>query len=170
MPKIPDIFKGLEKFRYATTIDLNMGYYSRPLSEESKKLCTISLPWGLYQYNMLPQGVNVTTDIFQERMGALFFDMPVGVVYMDDIIVFGYLDFGTHLVDVTEVIKCLSDAGMQVNPEKCCWFSSSVTYLGSLITRKGIKPQPEKNPRHTKHATTKNAEGSPMLCQNDKLL
>ncbi len=36
MPKIPDIFQGMEKFRYATTIDLNMGYYSIPLSEKAK--------------------------------------------------------------------------------------------------------------------------------------
>jgi hypothetical protein len=26
----------MEKFKYATTIDLNMGYYSMPLDEEAK--------------------------------------------------------------------------------------------------------------------------------------
>jgi hypothetical protein len=144
MPKIPDIFRGLERFRYATTIDLNMGYYSMPLLEQAKSLCVISLPWGLYQYNYLPQGIKPATDIFQQRMGALSFDMPVVVVYMDDIIVFGYLDFGTHLIDVTEVLKRLSDAGMQVNPDKCMWFCPSVTYLGFQINREGIKPQPDK--------------------------
>jgi hypothetical protein len=63
---------------------------------------------------------------------------------MDDIIVFGYLDFGTHLLDVTEVLKRLSDAGLQVNPDKCMWLSSSVTYLGFQFTGEGIKPQPDK--------------------------
>jgi hypothetical protein len=72
MLKIPDIFRGMEKFRYATAIDLNMGYYSMPLSQEAKKLCVISLPWGLYQYNMLPMEIKPATDIFQQRMGALF--------------------------------------------------------------------------------------------------
>jgi len=144
MPKIPDIFKGMERFRYATTIDLNMGYYSMPLSAEARKLCIISLPWGLYQYNVLPQGIKPATDIFQQRMGALFYDIPVVVIYMDDIIVFGYLDFGSHLVDVTEVLRRLSEAGMQVNPDKCLWFRPAVTYLGFLITREGIKPQPDK--------------------------
>jgi hypothetical protein len=32
MPIIPDIFRGMERFRLATMIDLNMGYYSMPLS------------------------------------------------------------------------------------------------------------------------------------------
>jgi len=144
MPKIPDIFKGMEKFRYATTIDLNMGYYSMQLSEQAKKLCVISLPWGLYQYNVLPMGVKPATDIFQQRMGALFFDMPVVVIYMDDTIVFGYADFNGHLVDVTEVLRRLQAAGMQVNPDKCLWFQPAVTYLGFNITRSGIQPQPDK--------------------------
>jgi hypothetical protein len=43
-----------------------------------------------------------------------------------------------------EVLKHLQQAGMQVNPEKCKWFQSAVTYLGFLITREGIKPQPKK--------------------------
>lgn len=59
MPKLPDIFRGLEKFSYATTLDLNMGYYSMELDDEAKALCVISLPWGLYQYNALPQGIKV---------------------------------------------------------------------------------------------------------------
>ncbi len=143
MPKIPDIFRGMEKFQCVTTIDLNMGYYSMPLSKEAKKLCVISLPWGLYQYNMLQMGIKPATDIFQQRMGALFFDMPVVVIFMDDTIVFGYADFGSHLVDVMEVLQHLQQAGMQVHPDKCKWFQTAVTYLGFLITREGIKPQPD---------------------------
>jgi hypothetical protein len=33
---------------------------------------------------------------------------------------------------------------MQVNIDKCKWFQDSVTYLGFIITRTGIHPQPEK--------------------------
>jgi hypothetical protein len=99
-------------------IDLNMGYYSMPLSKEAKKLCVITLPWGLYQYNMLPMGIKPATDIFQQRMGALFFDMPVVVIFMDDTIMFGYANFGAHLIDVTEVLRRLQQVGMQVNPDK----------------------------------------------------
>ncbi len=104
MPWLPNIFHSLEKFCYATTINLNMGYYSMTLDKEAQSLCIISLPWGLYQYTVLPQGVKVATDIFQERMGALFLDMAVVVVYMDDIIIFGYTNFDAHSLDVEEVL------------------------------------------------------------------
>ena len=56
----------------------------------------------------------------------------------------GYSTFDAHLEQVTEVLKRLLAAGMQVNAEKCKWFHHAVTYLGFIITRDGIKPQPEK--------------------------
>ena len=40
----------LKGFKYATSLDLNMGYYHIKLSLNSKRLCTIVLPWGKYKY------------------------------------------------------------------------------------------------------------------------
>lgn len=135
MTKMPDIIKGLQKFCYATMVDLNVGYYySMALSEETKKIFVISLPWGLYKYNVLPQGVKPTTNIFKQRMGTLFHDIPVINIFMDDTIMFGYSDSLTHLANVTKVLNPLLKAGMQINPKNCNWFSPSVSYLGFLIT------------------------------------
>jgi hypothetical protein len=144
IPKIPDIFRGMEKFKFATTIDLNMGYYSMPLDEEAKKLCVISLPWGLYRYEVLPQGIKPATDIFQQRMNALHYDLNDVDTFLDDIMALGYSTFDDHLAQITAVLTRLLAAGMQVNAGKCKWFHHSVTYLGFIITREGIKPQPEK--------------------------
>lgn len=45
LPKIQDLLMKLEGFTYATTLDLNMGYYHIELTPFSKQLCTIVLPW-----------------------------------------------------------------------------------------------------------------------------
>jgi hypothetical protein len=97
----------------------------------------------------------------------MFHDMPAVDIFMDDTIIFGYADFDAHLIDVAEVLKCLLDAGMQVNPDKCYWFQVAVTYLGFYITREGIKPQQEKiqgilNMKH--------AKGRSPICRNGKFL
>lgn len=115
-----------------------MVYYSMPLDEEAKKLCVISLPWGLYPCEVLPQGVKPATDIFQQQMNALFHDMN-----NVDTMILGYTTFEAHLSDVIEVLK-RSAAGMQVNAEKCKWFMHSAMHLGFVITRNGIQPQLEK--------------------------
>jgi hypothetical protein len=121
-----------------------MGYYSMPLDNEAKKLCVISLPWGLFQYQVLPQGIKPATDIFQQRMNALYHDMSNVDTFLDDSMILGYSTFQDHLNTVIEVLKRLLNAGMQVNVDKCKWFQHSVAYLGFIITRSGIKPQPEK--------------------------
>ena len=44
MPKILEIILNLEGFQYATSLDLNMGYYHIRLSKHARNLCTIILP------------------------------------------------------------------------------------------------------------------------------
>jgi hypothetical protein len=39
----------LEKFAYATSLDVNMGYYTISNDTYAQKLCTIVTPFGEYQ-------------------------------------------------------------------------------------------------------------------------
>ena len=41
IPKIQDLFLKLEGFKYATSLDLNMGYNHFKLYPFSRKLCTV---------------------------------------------------------------------------------------------------------------------------------
>ena len=41
IPKIADVLQKLEGIHYATSLDLNMGYYTVWLDPDSQKLCTI---------------------------------------------------------------------------------------------------------------------------------
>ncbi len=54
IPKIQDLLLKLEGFQYGTSLDLNMWYYHIKLNPDAKKLCTIVLPWGKYEYQRLP--------------------------------------------------------------------------------------------------------------------
>ena len=58
MLKINDMLFKLEGFRYATSLDLNRGYYHIQLSENESNLCKILIPWGntiinVYQWEFL---------------------------------------------------------------------------------------------------------------------
>jgi hypothetical protein len=76
LPKNGDLLRKLSGFKYATSIDLIMGYYHKPLDLEAHKLCTTILPWGKYQYKILPMGVKTSPDIFQRMMCELLGDIP----------------------------------------------------------------------------------------------
>ena len=87
LPVIHDVLQSIGTFRWATCIDLNMGYYSMSLNDQAKKYCVTSLPWGLYRYNMLLMSLVIASDVFQAEMGTLFVDMENLLVYIDDILV-----------------------------------------------------------------------------------
>ena len=72
IPHIQDMLLNLEGFSYATSLDLNMGYYHLELSPQSKELCTIVLPFGKFEYQRIPMGLCNSPDIFQEKMNELF--------------------------------------------------------------------------------------------------
>jgi hypothetical protein len=50
IPKISTTLQELDNFTYATTLDLNMGYYTIRLDPTAAEMCTIIFPWGKYSY------------------------------------------------------------------------------------------------------------------------
>ena len=75
IPQIQDLLLKLEGFQYATSLDLNMGYYHIELSPDSQHLCTIVTPWGKYSYKRLPMGLCNSPDIFQEKISELMWGL-----------------------------------------------------------------------------------------------
>ena len=140
LPKIQDLLLKLEGFQYATSLDLNMGYYHIELSPDSKKLCTIVLPWGKYEYQRLPMGLCNSPDIFQEKMNILMGDLEYVRAYIDDLLILTKGSFTDHLQKLSEVFTRLQKAGLKVNAKKSFFGQHELEYLGYWITRQGIQP------------------------------
>jgi hypothetical protein len=54
IPKIQNMLQKMEGFQYATSLDLNMGYYHIALTPTASSYCTVVFPWGKYDYLQLP--------------------------------------------------------------------------------------------------------------------
>ena len=144
LPKINDLLQRLSGFKYATALDLSMGYYHIPLDEESSKLCTTILPWGKYRYRRLPMGIKNSPDIFQAIMQDLLGDLEFAQVYLDDILIATSDSWEEHLEKLNIVLQRLEDAGFRANLRKCFFGEHELEYLGYWLTRQGIAPQPKK--------------------------
>ena len=66
MTNINEMLLKLEVFWYATSFDLNMGYYHIWLIESTSKLCTILLRVK-YSYKRLPMGVANLSEISNKK-------------------------------------------------------------------------------------------------------
>ena len=144
IPKIQDMLLKLEGFQYATSLDLNMGYYHIELNPDSRKLCTIVLPWGKYEYLRLPMGLCNSPDIFQEKMSTLMQDLEFVRAYIDDLLAITNSSFDDHLEKLDVVLARLREAGLKVNATKSFFARTELEYLGYWITRNGIRPTSKK--------------------------
>ena len=134
----------LQGFTYATTLDLNMGYYTIKLSESAQRICTIVTPFGRYSYKRLPMGVKCAPDIFQDKMSELMSDLEYVRAYLDDLLVLSTSTFEDHLDKIAKVLARLKQAGLRVHVAKSKFAMHEIEYLGYIISHDGIKPQHKK--------------------------
>ena len=64
-------------------------------------------------------------------------------VYIDDILI-ASKTFEEHLQHLAEVIDCLRKAGLRLKPKKCRFLCDEVSYLGHVISARGVSPDPGK--------------------------
>ena len=88
----------MEGFKYATLLDLNIGYYHITLSPYLSTLCTIVLPWKKYEYLKQPMGLCNSPYIFQEKMNKLFPDLETVLYHIDDLLIITDESFENHLL------------------------------------------------------------------------
>ena len=65
----------LEGFQYATSLDLNIGYYTIRLSLASQDTTTVVTEFGKFRYNRLPMCMCASGDMFQSKVDKLLGDI-----------------------------------------------------------------------------------------------
>jgi hypothetical protein len=138
------VLQELEGFTFATTIDLNMGYYTTRLDPNSSRICTVIFPWGKYSYKRLPMGIAGSPDIFQSKMSELMEDLEYVQAYLDNLLCISMSSLEDHLKKPEEVLRRLCNAGLKVNTEKLTFCALEIEYLGYVLTRERIKSQSNK--------------------------
>ena len=144
IPKISTVLQELEGFTFATALDLNMGYYTIRLDPDASKICTIIFPWGKYSYLRLPMGIAGSPDIFQAKMSELMVALEFVRTYLDDLLCITKASLDKHLDHLRLVLTRLREVGLKVNAPKSKFCAEDTEYLGYILTRTGIKPQPKK--------------------------
>ena len=144
LPRISDTLQQLENFKYATSLDMNMGYYHIRLSTEASHMCTIITEFGKYRYKRLPMGVTCSPDIFQSKIYDLLGDIEGLKAYIDDILIVDKGTFKEHLDKLEEIFRRCQKINLKLNADKCRFGINEIDYLGYIVTPEGVKPNPKK--------------------------
>ena len=85
-------------------------------------------------------GVNVSPDMFQEKLSNLMAGLEFVRTFLDDLLIISNLTFEDHLYQLQTFLWKLRRAGLKVNAEKSSFFAPEIEYLGYMLTKDGIKP------------------------------
>ena len=144
LPKIPELLHGLENVTHFSSLDLAMGYYQIPLSEQSSRMTTFILPFGKFRYLRMPMGIASAPDEFQARMSLLLGDLPFVRIYLDDCLIITKGTPQDHANAVETVLDRFHENGITCNGSKSLIAVQEIEYLGYTLTTAGIQPQAKK--------------------------
>ncbi|KAL0994061.1 hypothetical protein UPYG_G00117300 [Umbra pygmaea] len=142
MKTVEQVIADMPGAKVFSILDAKCGFWQVPLSEESSKLTTFMTPVGRYAFLRMPYGISTGSEVFQRCMEQLFEGQPCAIV-VDDILVWGSTreEHDLHLRQVMDRIRAVN---LKLNPDKCRFRVSEVSYVGHLLTDQGIKPDPAK--------------------------
>ena len=99
--------------------------------------------YGLYEYTKIPFGLCSAGSTFQRCMEFVLCGLQwqTLLLYLDDVIVIGS-SMEENLDWLDEVLRCLEEVGLKLKPSKCNLLQR-VLFLGHLVSRSGVQPNPK---------------------------
>ena len=126
-----------------TKLDLKDGYWHVQLDKESSYLTTVNTPFGRYSYLVMPNGLNVSQDIFQMKIDETY-DGCRGVIGVaDDVNVHSAGD-RQHDYNLHVTMEQSRKANVSLNYEKIMLKKPEIKFFGNIYTKDGVKPDPDK--------------------------
>ena len=145
LPRIDVCMDALGGAQYFSTLDLRSGYWQVKLDEASSQKTAFVTRKGVYKFNVLAFGLSNAPAIFQRLMDLVLAGLTwqICLAFLDDIIIMSKT-FEQHIERLSAVLGRLKEANLKLHPGKCKLFRAKVKFLGSIISKDGIAPDPEK--------------------------
>ena len=144
-PRVSHVIENLGRMMFFTCLDCEKGYYQIRLSEKTKDISAFICPMGQFRWTRMPFGFKNAPAVFQRLMDLILSGLSweCCMVFFDDVIVFS-ATWDAHMKDLDRVFQRMEDAGLTLNFKKCEFAKTSLVYLGHLISKDGIRPDPKK--------------------------
>ncbi|XP_052896596.1 uncharacterized protein K02A2.6-like [Anopheles moucheti] len=143
LPLPDDIFAKLAQCRFFSKIDLSDAFLQVEIDAKYRPLLTINTHRGLYHYNRLPPGVKIAPAAFQQLIDAMLAGLKGTSGYMDDVIVGGKTE-REHDENLLNLFRRIQEYGFTIRAEKCALKMQQIEYLGFIVDRRGLRPNPAK--------------------------
>jgi hypothetical protein len=145
LPLISDLIRTLSRGKIFTCLDLRGAYNLLRIKEGHEDYTSFICKLGQFKFLVMPFGLTNAPPQFQAMMRSIL-RQHIGkfvVVYLDDIVIFDS-DEGKHESHVRQVLEILRENKLYCKLEKCQFSVKQISYLGYIISHKGVKMDPVK--------------------------
>uniref|UniRef100_A0A8C6LTI7 Gypsy retrotransposon integrase-like protein 1 n=1 Tax=Nothobranchius furzeri TaxID=105023 RepID=A0A8C6LTI7_NOTFU len=145
LPLLTSALDAISQARIFTKLDLRSAYNLVRIKAGDEWKTAFITPTGHWEYQVMPFGLCNSPAIFQRLINDVLRDMLGRWVfaYLDDILIYSKSE-AEHLHHVRAVLTRLLDNNLFCKPEKCSFHQRSVSFLGYMISDKGLTMDPQK--------------------------
>lgn len=130
---------------YFSKIDLRSGFHQIRMAEEDIHKTAFRTHCGHFEYLVLPFGLSNAPSTFQALMNTIFrpYMRSFVTIFFDDILIYSK-DWDSHKQHLMIVLEYLRKNCSFAKLSKCKFATTSMEYLGHVITPDGMQPDPFK--------------------------
>ena len=146
LPRIDEALQAVHSSSLFSSFDLAQGYLQLAMEENNiRKTAFRASSMGLYEFTHMPFGLSNAGSSFCHLMEQWLGDqqfVPL-LLYLDDICIFAPT-IDDMLDQIHLVFDRLKKFNLNIKPKKCQFFSTSVLFLGHVLSDEGISANPDK--------------------------
>jgi hypothetical protein len=144
-PRIDDLLDQLKDVKFFSKIDFRSGYHQMKIRPEDIPKTAFVNRYGQYEFTVVSFGLTNAPAYFMNMMNKVFMDEleKFVVVFIDDILIYS-ATAEEHEQHLRVVLEKLRQNQLYAKFSKCDFWLEEVTFLGHVLTAKGVAVDPAK--------------------------
>jgi hypothetical protein len=144
-PIVDELLDELHGAQFFTKLDLRSVYHQARMHAADINKTAFRTHHGHFEFLVMPFGLTNAPATFQAMMSDVLHDFihHFVLVFFNNILIFSS-SWSSHLQHVRTVLQHLREHRLKVKRSKCAFGTTSVTYLGHVISGQGVTMDVEK--------------------------